>query len=94
MNLVQDARHFAYAILASQVMCPFDHIRSAMELVDDVPPFTFTATSSATALLVFTSPEAHEQAISFLPFSGGGIPNVYACVYSCRQCWASKCRGL
>jgi hypothetical protein len=22
------------------------------------------------------------------------IPDVYACVCSCRQCWASKCRGL
>jgi hypothetical protein len=74
MNLVQDARHFAYAILASPVMCPFDHIRSAMELVDGVPPFTFAATSSDSALFVFTSPEAREQAMSFSPFSGGGIP--------------------
>jgi hypothetical protein len=74
LNLVQDARHFAYAILAFPVLCPFDHIRSAMELVDGVPPFTFAATSSATALLVFTSPEAREQAMSFSPFGGGGIP--------------------
>jgi hypothetical protein len=74
LNLVQDASHFAYAILASPVICPFDHIRSAMELVDGVPPFTFAATSSASALLVFTSLEAREQAMSFSPFSGGGIP--------------------
>jgi hypothetical protein len=67
-------RHFAYAVLASPVMCPFDHIRSAMELVDCVPPFSFAATSSASALLMFTSLEAREQMMSFSPFSGGGIP--------------------
>jgi hypothetical protein len=22
------------------------------------------------------------------------VVDVYACIYSCRQCWASKCRGL
>jgi hypothetical protein len=74
MNLVQDACHFAYAVIASPVMCPFDHIRSALELIDGVPPFTFAATSSATALLVFTSADAREQVMSFSPFSGSGIP--------------------
>jgi hypothetical protein len=74
LNLVQDARHFAYAVIASPVMCPFDHIRSALELVDGVPPFTFAATSSATALLVFNSADARDQAMTFSPFSGGGVP--------------------
>jgi hypothetical protein len=69
-------------------------------LWDGISPTDFFLPKSFLSLCVFRPVEAAES-ISDPPwglrFFGEMIyarGDVYACVCSCRQCWASKCRGL
>ncbi|KAM0830242.1 hypothetical protein ACQ4PT_066358 [Festuca glaucescens] len=72
-DLVQDTSSFAFAVIETPIIGPFEFIRMAVERRFPNVSFTFSASTYGSALMVFTTPAAREEIVNNSPIRFAGL---------------------
>jgi hypothetical protein len=72
-QLVHDTSSFAFAVIETPILGPFEFIRMAVEQRFPCVSFTFAASTYGSALMVFTTPAAREEVVNNSPIRFAGL---------------------
>jgi hypothetical protein len=73
LGLVQDTSTFAFAVIETPILGPFEFIRTAVEMRFPNVSFTFAASTYGSALMVFSTPAAREELVNNSPIRFAGF---------------------